>query len=423
MNSPFFYKNDQLFCEDVDIETFAKTVPTPFYIYSKKELEYNCQTVWDAARQIKEIDFLPCYALKANYNPSILRLICAQGFGADIVSGGELFFAQKAGYPNKKIVFAGVGKTENEIQDALKKDIHSINIESVEELHLVARLASLEKKTQRIAIRINPDIEAKTHEYISTGLHKNKFGVSAEQAFQLFLEAQKYSSLKADGIHVHIGSQITLDNPYKATAEFLKSFIKRLATHNIIISYLDLGGGIGINYNEPLSTQERPRTYIPTILSQYLQAFSGLKLKLVIELGRSIVGSAGMLISKVLVRKKTPLKCFIIVDAAMNNLIRPVLYQANHQIVPLIKEKYETITADVVGPICESSDFLAKEIEIENIPSGEMIAVASAGAYGQSLSSNYNLRPTISEYMVDGKNIQPVFEGRTIDEIANNYEW
>ena len=423
MNSPFYYKNDRLFCEDVDIEIFAQTVPTPFYIYSQSEIEYNCQTVWDAAGQIEDIDFVPCYALKANYNPAILKLIQANGFGADIVSGGELIFAQKAGYPVSKTVFAGVGKTESEIREALQKNIRSINIESVEELRLTAKLAREAAKTQRVAIRVNPDIEAKTHKYISTGLHTNKFGVSAGQAFELYIEAQKYKSLRADGIHVHIGSQISVDGPYKATADFLKSFINELAAKNIIISYLDLGGGIGINYKNPLTSPDRPRTFINAILPRYLAAFTGLKLKLYVELGRSIVGSAGILISKVLVRKQTPLKNFMIVDAAMNNLVRPSLYQAHHQIMPLLKNKYETITADIVGPICESSDFLGKEIKIENIPSGEMIAIASAGAYGQALSSNYNLRPTISEYLVGGKNIRCIFKGRTIEDIANNYEW
>jgi len=423
MNPPFYYKNNQLFCEDLDIETFARTVPTPFYLYSKREVEYNCQSVWDAANKVAGIEFQPCYALKANYNPAILKLIQAKKFGADIVSGGELYFAKKAGYPVEKTVFAGVGKTEDEIREALQKNIHSINIESAEELHLVARLAKELSKTQRIAIRLNPDIDAKTHAYISTGLHTNKFGVSTEQALNLYIEAQKYKCLKADGIHVHIGSQIKLDAPYNATAEKLKSFINQLAAKNISISYLDLGGGIGINYKNTLTDPDAQRTYINDILPQYLSAFAGLKLKLFVELGRSIIGSAGILVSKVLVRKKTPLKNFIIVDAAMNNLMRPSLYEAGHQIAPIRKEKHDTITADVVGPVCESGDFLAKEIYIENIPSGEMIAIASAGAYGQVLSSNYNLRPTIAEYLVDGQNVKCIFKGTTVQDIANNYEW
>ncbi len=423
MNSPFYYKNKRLFCEGLDIEAFSHKVPTPFYIYSKSEIEYNCQSVWDAAKQVAGLDFLPCYALKANYNPTILKLIRSKRFGADIVSAGELLFAQKAGYPVEKTVFAGVGKTENEIREALQKNVHSINIESEEELHLVAKLSREFKITQRIAIRINPDIEAKTHEYISTGLHSNKFGITAEQAFELYLEAKKHKFLIADSIHVHIGSQITLDGPYKAAADFLKTFIKELADKDIIINYLDLGGGIGINYKNPISTPEQTRTFIGDILPKYLAAFSGTNLKVFVELGRSIVGSAGILVSKVLARKQTPLKNFMIIDAAMNNLVRPSLYQATHQIVPLINGKYETIISDVVGPVCESSDFLAKAINIENIPSGEMIAIASAGAYGQSLSSNYNLRPTVSEYLVDGQNIKCIFKGRSIDDIANNYEW
>ncbi|KAA3608474.1 MAG: diaminopimelate decarboxylase [Calditrichaeota bacterium] len=423
MKPPFYYKTNRLFCENLDIETFAQTVPTPFYLYSKSEIGYNCQSVWDAANIVEGIDLLPCYALKANYNPAILKLVQANGFGADIVSGGELYFAQKAGFPIEKTVFAGVGKTETEIREALQKNVHSINIESEEELHLVARLATEEKKIQRIAIRINPDIDAKTHAYISTGLHTNKFGVSTEQALSMYQEAQKYKSLNAEGIHVHIGSQIDKDGPYKATAEKLKSFISKLASKNISIKYIDLGGGIGINYENTLSEPGEPRTYINEILPKYLSAFKGFKLKLFVELGRSIIGSAGILVSKVLIRKKTPLKNFIIVDAAMNNLMRPSLYEASHQIAPLKKENYETIVADIVGPVCESGDFLAKEIYIEDIPSGEMIAVASTGAYGQVLSSNYNLRPTIPEYLVDGDKVQCIFKGTTVNDIANNYNW
>lgn len=423
MKSPFIYQNKRLFCEDLDVEKFAKTVPTPFYLYSKAELEHNCQTVWDAASQVKNINFQPCYAVKANYNPTILKLIQAQGFGADIVSGGELFFSQKAGFPIDKTVFSGVGKTESEIRDALQKNIYSINIESEEEMHLVARLAKEESKVQRIAIRINPDIDAKTHSYISTGLHTNKFGVSSDQALSLYLEAREHKNLKPEGIHVHIGSQIRFDGPYKETAEILKSFIKKLATKKITISYLDLGGGIGINYENSLTNPDLPRTYINNILPRYLEAFVGLNLKIFVELGRSIIGSAALLVSKVLIRKKSPLKNFIIVDAAMNNLMRPSLYQASHQVNPLLQDSRETIIADVVGPICESGDFLAKEIYIENIPAGELIAVASAGAYGQALSSNYNLRPSISEYLVDGEKVACIFKGRTIEDISKQYDW
>jgi diaminopimelate decarboxylase len=423
MTPPFCFKNNRLFCEEIDITAFSKTVPTPFYLYSKSEIEYNCQAVWQAAKQDSSVDFMPYYALKANYNPSILKLIKAQGFGADIVSGGELYFAEKTGFPADKTVFAGVGKTKEEIREAIQKGIHSINIESGEELKIVADIACQEKKEQRIAIRINPDIEAKTHAYISTGLHKNKFGISTEQAFELYLETQKYKNIIADGIHVHIGSQISLASPFKATGEYLKTFIQRLASKNIIIKFLDLGGGIGINYDDPLTNAQAPRTFIDTILPQYLASFSGLKLKLFVELGRSIIGSAGLLVSKVLIRKHTPLKQFMVVDGAMNNLIRPSLYQAHHQIVPLEKGKYNSITADIVGPVCESGDFLAKNITIEDIPAGEKIAVGSAGAYGQALASNYNLRPTISEYLVDGTEVSTIFKGRTVADIANSYTW
>ncbi|MCB9058862.1 MAG: diaminopimelate decarboxylase [Calditrichae bacterium] len=420
MSNPFQFKNNRLFCEDVDIENFAKTVPTPFYLYSKSEIISNCQSVWDAAAGV---DFQPCYALKANYNPTLLKIIRENGFGADIVSGGELFFAEKAGFPADSIVFAGVGKTDSEISMAIKAGIHSINIESAQEMYKVAELAGQLSRKQRIAIRVNPDIEAKTHEYISTGLHTNKFGVSTEEAYNLYLETKKFPQLIADSIHVHIGSQITEESPYLATADFLKSFINKLENQGISIKGLDLGGGIGINYSNALTDKNAPRTYINEILPHYIKAFGSLKVRMFVELGRAIIGSAGLLISKVLIRKETPLKKFMIVDAAMNNLIRPSLYQAKHEIVPVKNTQQKKIKADIVGPVCESGDFLAKNLEIEDLSAGEFIAVGGAGAYGQSQSTNYNLRPTIAEYLVDGSDIKCIFKGRSIQQIAENFEW
>lgn len=420
MNNPFHFKNDRLYCEKVDIEAFAETVPTPFYIYSKAEIIENCQATWDAANNAA---FQPCYALKANYNPALLKLIRSYNFGADIVSGGELYFAQKAGFPADQIVFAGVGKTEAEIEQALRANIHSINIESAQELDTVAHIAGKLNRKQRIAIRVNPDIEANTHEYISTGLHTNKFGVSTEEAFNLYLKTKTLSSIIADGIHVHIGSQITENSPYLATAQFLKTFIKRLSKEQIEIKYLDLGGGIGINYENALKDAAAARTYIREILPKYISAFKDLNVRLYAELGRSIIGSAGILISKVLIRKETPLKKFIIVDAAMNNLIRPSLYQARHEIVPVVRNRSKSIRADIVGPVCESGDFLAKNIKTEDLQPGNFIAVGGAGAYGQSQSTNYNLRPTIAEYLVDDSKIECIYKGRSIEHLAESYEW
>lgn len=420
MNYPFYFKNNQLFCEQLNVEEFAETVPTPFYLYSRSEIEYNCQQVWEAAGNIK---FQPFYAVKANYNPAILKIVLEKNFGADIVSGGELYFAQKAGFNSNKIVFAGVGKTDLEINTAIQSNIHSINIESGSELLKVAELAKTHNKIQRIAIRINPDIEAKTHKYISTGLHTNKFGVSVEEAFKLYLEAKKLNSLKADGIHVHIGSQITQESPFLETARFLLNFIDRLKKENITISYLDLGGGIGIDYTNNFETPEKPRTYLKEILEKYFAAFQNSDLTFFVELGRSIIGSAGILVSKVILVKESPIKKFVITDAGMNNLIRPSLYDALHEIVPLKNENRPKEKVDIVGPVCESTDFLRKDYEMKTPYPGEFLAVCGSGAYGQVLSSNYNLRPTIAEYLVNGSDVSSIFKGNSVEQLASNYEW
>lgn len=420
MDNPFYYKNGRLFCESLDINDFAKTVPTPFYLYSKSEIDYNCAMVWEAAGNSK---LHPCYALKANYNPTILKIIKDHGFGADIVSEGELYFALKAGFQAEKIVFAGVGKSIKEISDAIRNGVHTINVESPDELSNVALAAKEAGKIQRIAIRINPDIEAKTHEYISTGLHTNKFGISKDQAFQLYIDAQKDPYLVPEGIHVHIGSQITEKSPYLATTVFLKEFLQQLEAQGIHIKFLDLGGGIGINYDNAFDNPQTVRSYIKEILPDYISAFKSLDISLYIELGRSIIGSAGILISQVLIKKKTPLKNFMIIDAAMNNLIRPSLYKAKHPIVPTLQENNTKILADIVGPVCESGDFMAKDYSIDDISTGSFIAIGSAGAYGQALSSNYNLRPTIAEYLVDNDNVKCIFKGISVTDLANNYSW
>lgn len=420
VNPSFSYIDRDLYCEGVNVSRFAQEVPTPFYLYSAREIEKNCKQVTETG---VGLDFLPCYALKANYNPALLNIIKNQGFGADVVSGGELLFALKAGFPAKKIVFAGVGKTGDEIELALQKDIHSLNIESAEELEATSAIASKLKKKATIAFRINPDIDAKTHEYISTGLHSNKFGVSLKKASSLYEKAADDPFLEPKGIHVHIGSQITEVSPYLETVTFLIDFVKTLRSRGIQIEYLDLGGGIGINYEQNFLDQKNESTFIPQILPDYLDGLKKLNLKLIVELGRSVIGSAGILITRVLYRKKTPVKQFIIVDAAMNNLIRPSLYDAYHEILPVTLTGREEETVDIVGPVCETGDFLAKERILTRINRGEHLAVIGAGAYGQALASNYNLRPTIAEYLVREETISTIRKGETIEEIMNHYEW
>lgn len=420
MQNPFHYRNGQLFCEDVDIEKFAAGVATPFFLYSQAEIEYNCDQVWQAAGTR---DFQPYYAVKANYNPAILKVILNKNFGADIVSAGELYFSQKAGFKADKIVFSGAGKTDQELELAITSGIHSINVESEAELLRIAYLSEKHKVLQRIAIRVNPDIEAQTHVYITTGLHSSKFGVSTEEAFNLYMASKKYSYIIADGIHVHIGSQITRQNPFIETAAFLVKFIEKLKVNGLEIKYMDLGGGIGIDYENDFSDPKKPRTYIKEILSNYLKPLPEKKFYFMVELGRSIIGSAGILVTKVILNKETPAKKFIIIDAAMNNLIRPSLYQASHAIIPVKKTNAPVLKADIVGPVCESGDFMAKDKIIQAAESGALLAIANSGAYGQSLSSNYNLRPTLAEYMVKGRDVSCIFKGNSISQIASYYEW
>ena len=419
MKRAFHFKNNVLHCEDVDLQQFSQNRATPYYLYSEAQIIENCQAVLDAG---KDVDFLPCYALKANYNPAILKLVRQMGFGADVVSGGELEFALKAGFPANTIVFAGVGKTEAEIELAIRTGIHSLNIESIEEYHLVHQVAARMKKPLRIAFRINPDIEAHTHDYITTGRHLNKFGMPLSDAIKLYEHAANEYYLLPVGVHVHIGSQILEAKPFLEAAQYLRQVVEQLRAKGLEISTLDLGGGIGIDYEDDFQKTETELP-IKTVLPQYLHALKDLNVKLVVELGRSIIGNAGILVSRVLYRKQTPLKHFVIVDAAMNNLIRPSLYQAYHSIVPFILQDVPKQKVDVVGPVCESGDFLAKDRMLPVMERGDLLAVGGAGAYGQALASNYNLRPLIPEYLVSGDKVKTIYKGQSIEDIANQYEW
>ncbi len=418
MDYPFRYKNNQLYCENVNIRDFSASVTSPFFIYSKAELEHSCDLVWQAAGNN---DFLPCYALKANYNPALLAIIRDKGFGADIVSGGELDFALRSGFDPEKIVFAGVGKDDFEIEKALQHNIHSLNIESAQEMDVLAQIAARMNTTVTLAIRVNPDIDAQTHEYISTGMHRNKFGVSRDEALRLYEKAHQHPNLEPAGIHIHLGSQMEHEEPFRKAAGFLKEFSGQLAHMGIKLRFLDIGGGIGINYTDALLNPQKPRSYVPKILPGFIRALSDAGLPLVAELGRSIVGSAGLLVSRVLYRKQTPQKNFIIVDAAMNNLIRPGLYKAFHEVAPLVKKDGTEETVDVVGPVCESTDFLAQNRVLQQMKRGDYLAFGGAGAYGQALSSHYNLRPMISEYLVDGDSVKCIFKGISVEQLADQY--
>jgi diaminopimelate decarboxylase len=417
----YFDINEKLNFENISITKICHEIETPFYLYSNGDIKQNCESI---LRYGKKIGLMPCYALKANYNPKILKTIRESGFGADVVSGGELYFALKAGFPSEQIVFAGVGKTKEEIEYAINSNIHSINIESESELNLINDVSRKLKKKIKIAIRINPDIDPQTHPYISTGLRYNKFGVAKNIALNLFKQSKNMPFISAEGLHVHIGSQITSVTPYIDTIKILKEFINEIQQVGIYLTFLDLGGGIGINYENQLSEENNERNYINHILPGILNELESTQLKLFIELGRSVVGSAGLLITKVIHVKETENKKFIIVDAAMNNLIRPSLYQANHQILPIEKSKNsKKEIVDIVGPVCETSDFLAKDRELPVLKRGDYLAITGAGAYGQVLASNYNLRPIISEIMVDGSNYKIIRQRESVKNIAEQFDW
>ena len=418
MKNIYYNSENNLCVENVNLASILTHYPTPFYIYSTNEIKSNCQDVLACAGSV---DLMPCYALKANYNPSLIKIIKDMDFGADVVSGGELYFALQNGIPPEKIVFAGVGKTKDEITQAIQKGIHSLNIESKSELEQVISVADQLKKKIVVAIRVNPDIDAKTHPYISTGLHSSKFGVTRDTALELFALARDANYTEPSGIHVHIGSQIETIEPYLETVKFLEDLMLQLDGMGIAIKYIDLGGGIGINYKTQIGSKDDPSTYLKNILPGLLKPFNNKKYKVLIELGRSIIGPAGILVTQVLYIKETPKKKFIIVDAAMNNLIRPSLYDAYHQILPLTNAEESTEMVDVVGPVCETTDFFAKDRLLPKINEGDYLVIGGAGAYGQALSSNYNLRPTIAEYLIDDDQVHTIFKGESIENIALRY--
>jgi diaminopimelate decarboxylase len=389
----FHYQGDELYCEDVPLSEIAAKVGTPSYVYSSATLRQHF-TVFDGAFQ--GMPHLTCYSVKANASLAILGLFSTLGGGADIVSGGELYKARKAGIPANRIVYSGVGKTAAEIDFALREDILMFNIESTQELEAInARAAAMGCKA-RIALRVNPDVDPKTHPYISTGLKKNKFGIDIEQALQAYQHAKELTNVEILGVDCHIGSQLTEIAPFVETLHRLKALIDRLRQKGVGIQCIDLGGGLGISYHE--EEPPHPREYAQAVV-QELQGFS---CKLILEPGRVIVGNAGLLLMRVLYTKKTESKEFVIVDAGMNDLVRPSLYGSYHGIDPVKKTERESRVVDVVGPICESSDFIARERALPAMQAGELLAVMSAGAYGFSMSSNYNMRGRAAEVLVDG---------------------
>ncbi|MDZ7579606.1 MAG: diaminopimelate decarboxylase [Deltaproteobacteria bacterium] len=388
----FQYRHDELFCEDVPVREIAEAVGTPFYLYSCATLERHFKA-FDGA--FANADRLVCFSAKANASLAILKLLSRLGSGLDIVSGGELFRGLRAGIAPDKIVYSGVGKKPEEIDFALQSGILMFNIESLDELELINRRAGEFGKKAPIAIRVNPDVDPKTHPYISTGLKKNKFGIDVVTALEAYKAARTLENVAVVGIDCHIGSQITDLRPFTDALESLKDLIEELTRLGIDIRYLDMGGGLGITYDKEIPPA--PDEYARAIVS----ALRGLPVKLILEPGRVIVGNAGILVTRLLYRKMGIEKNFLVVDAGMNDLMRPTLYQAFHAIQPVVYNTAQKLTADVVGPICETGDFLARDREIADVRNGDLLAVMSAGAYGFSMSSTYCSRPRVAEVMVN----------------------
>ena len=390
----FEYKNGELYSEDVPVANIAKAVGTPVYIYSYKTLERHF-LVFDGA--FKGIPHITCYSCKANSNIAILRVMGGLGGGTDIVSGGELYRALQAGISPQKIVFSGVGKTEEEIKSAVKAGILMINVESADELAATRRVAREMKKKIPLSVRVNPQIDAKTHPYITTGLKKNKFGVLWDEAYRLYHEMQADEYLDPIGISSHIGSQILELGPFVEAIQSLKKMVLQLREEGIPIAYIDIGGGLGITYKDELPPQ--PGDYGKIIEKE----LKGMGLTVILEPGRVLVGNSGILVTQLLYRKQGPGKTFYIVDGAMNDLVRPAFYDAYHEIIPVNRETGTDIKTDIVGPICESGDFFAKDRNVADLQRGEFLAIMGAGAYGFSMSSNYNSRRRAAEVLVKGK--------------------
>ncbi|MFC2075143.1 diaminopimelate decarboxylase [Bdellovibrionota bacterium] len=408
----FNYKKGELHCEEVQLRKIANEIGTPFYCYSQA-------TITRHAREFIEpfvgTNSLICYAVKANSNLSVLKLLFSLGCGADIVSIGELRMALRAGADPQKIVFSGVGKKREEIAAALKANILLFNVESAQELQLIGQVAKELKITAPVSLRVNPDIDAKTHPYITTGLHENKFGIPMEEAIDLFHRAHEDKNLRVVGIDCHIGSQLTELSPFIQALKSLKEKIKQLRDDGIEIEFLDLGGGLGITYQN--EEPPHPREYAKAIIEE----IRDLNITLIMEPGRTIVGNAGILVTEVLFTKTTPSKEFVIVDAAMNDLIRPGLYDAYQEILP-VKEKphAKKRVVDVVGPVCETGDFLARNRQLQETTSGELLAVMSAGAYGFSMSSNYNARGRVAEILVSGNQFAVIRARETVEDLVKN---
>ncbi len=402
-------KDNQILLEGVPLKELAQELGTPLYVYSASYIR-------DRIRAYREAfpGALVCYAVKANFNPEVVRVAGEEGAGADIVSGGELLAALRGGIDPSKIVYAGVGKTVPELELAIEKEILMFNVESRDELYVLDEIAGKLGKKARIAIRVNPDVDPKTHPYISTGMKKSKFGVDFETAREEYRLARELKNLEVVGIHCHIGSQLLDVSPYREAVQKVVDLYRELTEEGFEIRYLDIGGGLGIKY--------RPEDREPTpedLAREVLPLLEGVDAQLILEPGRSITGNAGLLIAQVQFLKDKEIKHFIIVDAGMNDLVRPAIYDAYHHVVPVESRGRDHIIADIVGPICETGDFLAKDRRIEWLERGDYIAVLSAGAYGFSMASHYNVRPRPAEVIVERGSYRLIRPRESYDYIFN----
>ncbi|MFV0415869.1 MAG: diaminopimelate decarboxylase [Chthoniobacterales bacterium] len=418
----FSYTDGSLFCEKVALNLIANEVGTPAYVYSANTIRKNYQAL-DTA--LSGLDHHICFAVKANSNISILKLLADAGSGFDIVSGGELYRVLQAGGKGSDCTFAGVGKTVSEIEYALENDIYSFNVESEAELERINSVAGRMGKTAPIAVRVNPDVDAQTHAFISTGKSKNKFGIGIDRAFEVYARAAELPNLKIRGVQSHIGSQILSSKPFREAAEKLAALVQKLH-EKYALEFFSFGGGVGIVYENSLASgpaewwsQPEIKALKPSDYAEAIQSlFAPLGLRILFEPGRFLVGNAGVLLSEVQYVKQTPAKRFTIVDAAMNDLIRPALYEGHHDIHPLREPtKNELLTTDIVGPVCESGDFFAQNRELPQLEQGDRIALMSAGAYGFVMASNYNSRPFLPEVLVSEDRWEIIRERQSYEDL------
>ncbi len=410
MQNSFNYRDKELFVEDVPVKEIIKSVGTPCYIYSFSALTQSFGLYKDAFSRLNP---LICFSVKANSNIAVLRAFAKLGAGFDIVSGGELFRVLKAGGEPRKIVFSGVGKTRDEMKEAITKNILFFNVESSEELETLSLVAKGLNKKARVAIRVNPDIDPKTHPYISTGLKKSKFGIEIDKALGVYKRASTLKSIDVVGIDAHIGSQIFDLKPFVESLRKLVQLAGTLKDNRIEIKYLDIGGGLGIRY-EKEENPPNPKRFAEAIYNEIKDK----PYRIILEPGRSLVGNAGILVTKVIYLKEGEKKKFVIVDAAMNDLIRPAFYDSYHEVLPVKLTNGRNEVVDIVGPVCESGDFFAKDRRISMVKRDDLLAIMSAGAYGFVMSSNYNTRPRIAEVIVKGRKYSVVRERERVRDLV-----